>query len=305
MRITVFTPTYNRAKTLPRLFESLEKQTFKDFEWLIVDDGSTDNTEELVAALMARQNAFNIVYKKTENGGKHRAINRGIRLASGELTFIVDSDDWLPETSLEDVDNVEKSIKDKSEFGGVCGLKCYESEGVVGGTFDGEQLDITTIERKKFGIVGDKAEVYYTELLKKYPFPEFDGEKFATESLVWNKIAYDGYKLRFFNKNIYLCEYQADGLSSSGNTLYARNPKQWGLYISQEYRFGAAGKKQTEIQIYLYYLYLKNKMTKQEMIENIGLGKSFFNRAINKQRIIDVFRWLLHGGRTIKKTVRE
>ena len=93
--ITVFTPTYNRAYSLPRLYESLQKQTFKDFEWLIVDDGSTDNTVDMVTG-WSKEGKLTIRYIQMTNGGKHRAINKGVALAKGKLFFIVDSDDWLP-----------------------------------------------------------------------------------------------------------------------------------------------------------------------------------------------------------------
>ncbi len=306
IRISIFTPAYNRAHTLYRLYKSLSKQTFPDFEWIVVDDGSTDNTEEVVGRIIEEANGrFPIRYIKTENGGKHRAINRGIPHVRGELTFIVDSDDWLPEDSLSLINEVENSIVDKRTFGGVCGVKYYDNNLDVGESFQGDYLDITTIERKKHGIKGDKAEVFYTAVLKKYPFPEIEGEMFVTEAVVWNRIANDGYKLRFFNKRIYCCEYLEDGLSAQGNALYARNPKQWALYINQEYSFGAASKKETEIQVYIYYLNLKEKIRKREMIELLGLGKKFFQAALFKQTVIDVLRWFLHRGKTIRKTVRR
>jgi glycosyltransferase involved in cell wall biosynthesis len=304
MRFTVFTPTYNRAHTLGRLFESLKRQSFRDFEWLVVDDGSTDNTEELISGFIAEKPFFEINYIKTENGGKHRAINRGMPHARGELTFLLDSDDWLTDDSLCTVDRVEKSIVDKRGFAGVCGLKCYDEGNAVGQSFEGEWLDITTLERNRYGILGDKAEVYYTSILREYPFPEIDGEKFATESIVWSRIAHDGYKLRFFNENIYLCEYVEDGLTAQGNLLYARNPKQWGIYINQEYTFGAWSKSATRIHVYLYYLYLRGKLPKSEMIKNIGLGKAFFHISILWQTVLDFVRRIIHGGKTLKASVK-
>ncbi|MBQ7403876.1 MAG: glycosyltransferase family 2 protein [Lentisphaeria bacterium] len=101
MKFTIFTPSYNRAHTLPRLFDSLKKQTFQDFEWLIVDDGSTDETQKIIEEIQRSEKTFPIIYLKTENGGKHRAINLGLKHAKGTLFFIVDSDDYLPENSLE------------------------------------------------------------------------------------------------------------------------------------------------------------------------------------------------------------
>lgn len=109
MKITVFTPTYNRGYCLERLFKSLLDQTFKDFEWLIIDDGSTDNTEKLVENFQKSCKDFPIIYKKTENGGKHRAINRGMSLVNGEMILFMDSDDWLRKDALEWIIKIDES----------------------------------------------------------------------------------------------------------------------------------------------------------------------------------------------------
>ena len=122
MLVTIFTPTYNRAYRLTALYESLCSQTCKDFEWLIVDDGSSDNTEELVNGWI-NENKIDIRYIKQQNGGKHRAINNGVKNARGILFFIVDSDDILPDNSIDRVAVHYKMIEGKSEFGGLCGLK--------------------------------------------------------------------------------------------------------------------------------------------------------------------------------------
>ena len=101
MRITVFTPTYNRSYIIERLYHSLKRQTFRDFEWIVIDDGSTDDTELRFTQIQNDSNDFPIHYIKTANGGKHRAINKGVTRASGELFYIVDSDDFLPDDALE------------------------------------------------------------------------------------------------------------------------------------------------------------------------------------------------------------
>lgn len=121
--ITVFTPTYNRAYTLRRLYESLRKQTQYDFEWLIVDDGSTDNTESLVQEFIRENSLFNIRYVKKENEGKHIAINVGAKIAMGKLFFIVDSDDALSTNAIEAIEKTEKEIAGMDGFAGVVGLK--------------------------------------------------------------------------------------------------------------------------------------------------------------------------------------
>lgn len=295
LRITVFTPTYNRAYTLPRLYESLKAQTFHDFEWVIVDDGSADNTAEIVRGFIQERPFFEIKYRKTENGGKHRAINRGMDMVSGEMTYFVDSDDYLPVAALALIDDVEKSISDdvKKNFAGVCGLKCYNHGEVVGKTFDGEYMDITTLERNRYHIFGDRAEVFYTSVLKGYPFPEIDGEKFVTESLVWDRMAFDGYKLRFFNENVYQCEYLDDGLTSQGLKLYASNPIQWAKSIVQDRKFGKVQGNALSIQYYKYYLWEKDRFTRREMAVLLEMSRLNLAATIIFQRTCDTLRGLL------------
>ena len=235
MRFTVFTPTYNRAYIINRLYESIENQTFKDFEWIVVDDGSTDNTPELFKNLINTTTSFPIIYIRTENGGKHRAINKGLSVASGELFYIVDSDDYLPNDALNLINITDNSIpKDlKDKFAGVCGIKSFDENNIIGSTFQGQYLDITTLERPKYKITGDKAEVFYTKILRKYTFPEFEKENFITECVVWDKIAFDGYKLRFFNDTVMICNYLPDGLTANNDKIFFSNPKGYGLYLHQ------------------------------------------------------------------------
>ena len=211
--ITIFTPTYNRAHLLPRLYDSLCKQTYVDFEWIIVDDGSKDNTEEVVRDFINLQK-IKIQYFKQENGGKHRAINRGVKEAKGELFFIADSDDMLPVNALENVSKTYEDIKDDNAFAGVCGLDGTFEGKVIGSGLPKDIIDSTSIAvRFKLGITGDMKEVFRTEVLKEFPFPEIKGECFCPEALVWNRIA-TKYKLRFFNQIIYLAEYQNDGVTA-------------------------------------------------------------------------------------------
>lgn len=235
--ITVFTPTFNRAATLSRLWESLKKQSSYQFEWLVVDDGSSDNTEQIVSDLMKCTNEFTIKYKKKENGGKHRAINYGVTIAVGELFFIVDSDDWLPEDAILNIINYYKPIRGNAVYAGVAGCKFDSRKKMSGTTFQGEYMDATSLERNKYGIKGEKAEVFLTEILKRYPFPEFDKENFLSEAIIWNKIASEGYKLRWFNRNIYYYEYQEDGLTNNLRENYRKNPIGYLTYIYKEMQY--------------------------------------------------------------------
>lgn len=211
--ITVFTPTYNRAHLLPRLFDSLCRQSFTDFEWLIVDDGSTDNTTEVAECFPDK--SFPIRYVKKANGGKHTAINLGVREARGELFFIADSDDMLPPEALQTVMDEWQPIKADPAFGGICGLDATFEGEVIGSGLPANTIDDTSIAvRSRMGVTGDMKEVFRTSVLREFPFPEISGERFCPEVLVWNRIA-TKYKLRYVNKVIYHAEYQQDGITAA------------------------------------------------------------------------------------------
>lgn len=293
MKITVFTPTYNRGYIIDSLYLSLRRQTYKDFEWIVIDDGSVDDTQEKFELYRKESNDFSIIYQKVENGGKHRAINKGVNLAKGELFFIVDSDDYLTDTALEEIVKIEEDIpaEQKESFAGVCGLKGYSEKEIVGKSFDGEYLDITSLERPKYNIFGDKAEVFYTDILKKYPFPEFDEENFLTECVVWDKIAFDGLKLRFFNKIIYICDYLQDGLTAQGQSIYDRNPKGYALYLYQSYTFGKiSGLAKWNSLIDFFYKHRKN-FSYIEICKMLHLKPiSFALRIIGLRIVYKVYR---------------
>jgi len=214
MKITVFTPTYNRAYTLQRLYESLLKQDYKNFEWLVIDDGSTDDTKKLLNSYID-ESIIDIRYYKVSNGGKHRAINMATDLAKGEVFFIVDSDDYLTSNALTRLIYWFGTIAGATEkFAGVSGLKGYSASEIIGNTFAGNYKDALYFERNKYKINGDKAEAFYTDVLRRYKFPEFEGENFITEAVVWCKLAENDYKIRYFNEIIYITEYMKDGLTN-------------------------------------------------------------------------------------------
>jgi glycosyltransferase involved in cell wall biosynthesis len=197
-----------------------------------VDDGSVDNTGELIQSFI-NENKIRIRYIKQENGGKHLAINKGVPEARGELFFIVDSDDYLVENAIERVNYHYAHIKGKEDFAGICGCRAYFSGEKIGGKAGFTVLDCNSLDfRYRYKMRGDMAEVFRTEILKQYPFPEIAGEKFCPESLVWNRIAVK-YKLRWFNENIYLCEYLPDGLTSKIFEVRKKSPKASVLYYSE------------------------------------------------------------------------
>ena len=209
--ITIFTPTYNRAHTIPRLYESLRQQTDYDFEWLVINDGSTDNTKHLFAQWKEEDNKFPIEYYETPNGGKQRAINEALRVAHGKYFFIVDSDDFLMPEAISFIKKAFDSLPSNESFIGISGIKggrdglpLFHNKNKIP---QGGYLDANNLEREKYGLQADMAEAFFTDKLKKYAFPMWEGETFTPEAVVWDKIALDGYKIRWFDKVIYIGEY--------------------------------------------------------------------------------------------------
>lgn len=217
--ISILTPTYNRGKLLLPLYDSLKNLMFKDFEWLIVDDGSEDDTEQYALSWIAHniQNAdFPIRYIKKSNGGKHTAINRGVREANGELILILDSDDTLPSDSLATIAQYYEQCKGYKDCAGVCGLMAHHDGQLIGTGFPKDPMYESALlfrYAEKGNVTGDLLEVYKTSVMREFPFPEIENEKFCPESLVWNRIA-NKYKLFCFNKIVYYRDYLDGGLTS-------------------------------------------------------------------------------------------
>lgn len=221
--VTVFTPVYNREKEIVKLYESLCRQTVKDFEWIVVDDGSKDNVWNELQKFQAETQDFPIRIYQQNNAGKHTAINTGVKYASGEYFVIVDSDDFMVDNAIETIISEFRNLP--SNYAGI-GLQRIAPDGnVIGSTFQGEYVDATTCDRPKYQIEGDKAEVFYTAVIKKYPFPVFEGEKFLSEACVWYKMSHDGLLIRWINKPAVVCEYLEGGLTDNSEKLALNNFK--------------------------------------------------------------------------------
>lgn len=223
MNITILTPTYNRSYILGRLYESLVKQTEKNFEWLIIDDGSTDDTAELVEGFI-KNNEIKIRYIKENNGGKHRALNTGIRLIDSDLIFIVDSDDYLLPNAIQEILTLHKGYFDDVSVCGYSFLRCFPDLSINGQQFPkSPYLSDYVSCRLNEGIKGDKAEVYKTSILAQYPFLEISGEKFIFEDFVWIQMA-EKYNTIHVNIPIYVGDYLEDGLTKNISKTKINNP---------------------------------------------------------------------------------
>ncbi len=281
-KITVFTPTYNRAYIIETLYRSLQRQTYTDFEWLVVDDGSADNTEDLFATWQQESNPFPIRYYKQENGGKCRAINRGLEMAQGELFFTVDSDDYLTDDALAKVAFWDAELPNKNQYCGFVGNRGTTPTETPnrlfdGGYLDGTALDRYTLRKGEQGLVdGERAYVFYTDVHRKYPYPEFPGEKFLTEAVTWDLMAYEGYKLRFYNDIIWVWEYKPDGLTKAGFKVFQDNPQGTGLFFRQKAKF-------------------LNYSLKDKLLLWYGYATENFSRCTDAQiaEYIDMPQWLV------------
>jgi len=238
IRITIHTATYNRAGTLRKVYESLLAQSCKAFEWIISDDGSTDETETLVKDWQSRDNGFRIVYSKLPHMGFPRALNDGVRLAETPWFMMLDSDDYLlPETVKTILPWIEE-IKDLEKMAGIGITRCH-----MDGSFMKTQIpiidsrwgfvDATNSDRAKYRLDMDCFEVTRTELLRKYPFQYWPTEEYAPPQLNYNALSLDGYLWRWRMAKLYICEYRTDGLTNN-NRKVKNNPMGYAMMYNQD-----------------------------------------------------------------------
>lgn len=235
-KVTIFTPTYNRAYTLPRLYDSLKNQTDKSFTWLIIDDGSSDNTRKLVEQFIS-EGLIDIQYHYQKNAGKSQAQNHALVLSDSEIFVGVDSDDFLTNDAVEKILFHWQKALTLPYCIGLLACKCAKSV----------ENTLTVVDYKKFpknmlttvkeaystgGLKGDALMIYKTSEIKKFPFPSFDGEKFVPEAYLYDKLDQIG-KLYFTNEKIYIAEYLPDGYTAGMEALNFKNANGYFAYISQ------------------------------------------------------------------------
>lgn len=226
---TVMTPTFNRAHTLTRVYESLKRQTFQSFEWLVVDDGSTDETRERVRAWLETTH-FPIRYFYQPNSGKGVCENKAAEVARGRLLAVLDSDDWYVPTALETFAIAWDSIdaRERNRFVGIVALCVDPAGAVIGDRFPADVLDTTYTElRGKYRVRGDKAGCARIEIMRQFPFPVFAGERALggpAEGTVYRRIARE-YGCRCVNQVVVVKDYQADGLSATVRRSWIASPR--------------------------------------------------------------------------------
>ena len=222
--LTVFTPAYNRAHTLPRTYESLLLQDCKDFVWLIVDDGSSDNTAELVRGWQKNDNGFDIRYIYKENGGMHTAHNTAYENIDTELNVCIDSDDCMAKGAVGKILTKWNEVKDLG-YAGLIGLDADLEGKLIGAGFPDGMTETTLMGYYAAGGSGDKKLVYRTDVINRYPpYPVFEGERYVALAYKYRLIDQD-YKLAVIDQVLCNVEYQADGHSTGMWKEYVRSPK--------------------------------------------------------------------------------
>lgn len=224
----MFTPTYNRAYCLDTCYKSLLNQTCKDFVWLIIDDGSTDSTKDLVDHWI-KENQIEIRYHWQENQGMHGAHNTAYELIDTELNVCIDSDDSMPEQAVETIVHFWREYGNIT-YSGIIGLDADNNNKVIGTKLP-EKLNSSTLFNlyNKYGVLGDKKLVYRTELTKLYPYPIFENEKYVGLAYKYYKLDQQ-YEMLLMNEVICTVEYLPDGSSLNMFNQYRKNPKGFAFY---------------------------------------------------------------------------
>ena len=248
--LTVFTPTFNRAYCLHFLYDSLSRQSSQDFVWLIIDDGSTDSTKELVSSWMD-EGLIAIEYHYKENGGMHTGHNAAYKLITTELNVCIDSDDYMPDDSVEKIINLW-SLYGGDQYAGIIGLDCTVSGKIIGTGFPNSLKECKYSDLyTKYGVMGDKKIIYRTDVVEKYPaYPTFENEKFVP---LYLPIVVDrDYNLLNFNEVFCIVDYQEDGSTLNIYNQYFKNPQ--GFSFSRKIEMVYLPSKMQKIKSCIHYV---------------------------------------------------
>ena len=264
IQLTIFTPAYNRAHTLPRTLDSLKRQQNKNFKWLIIDDGSTDDTKELVDKWLKDDYGFEIKYIYKENGGMHTAHNVAYQNIDTELNVCIDSDDCLADDAVNKILNFWNKNK-KNCYAGIIGLDADLNGNLIGKNL-GNVKETTLSGYYNSGGAGDKKLVYRTDVIKKYPeYPVFEGEKYFGLNYKYILVDQD-YKLLALNEVLCNVEYQADGSSNNMWRQYYNNPK--GFAYLRKFYMKYNNSLKRNIILLIFFLVFHQIYSLTKLVEN-------------------------------------
>ncbi|MFY1045281.1 glycosyltransferase family 2 protein [Chryseobacterium sp. GP-SGM7] len=285
MQLTIFTPTYNRAHFLSKLYESLVLQNIYSFVWLIVDDGSTDETQELIRQFKSKS-PFTIKYIRQENQGKHKAFNVAVENTTTDLFLTIDSDDTMMENSLEKISELLPFFLEDQNLAAIC-FPLYSGNvenAMTNKKINFDQAILNSIELKnKYGITGEFSYLFKKDILKQFPFPQFSKEKFIKESVVYKRIDRI-YKNLYVNLSIVKGEYLEGGLSSDFRKLLERNPVGSALaYLEtvNDDRLSLEEQKEA-FRNYWYFAKLANQYSTIERLFKVKNKSIIFNFLLQK-----------------------
>ncbi|MEB4869807.1 glycosyltransferase family 2 protein [Priestia megaterium] len=291
--LTVFTPTYNRAYCIHQCYESLKRQTCTDFIWLIIDDGSTDNTKEIVDGWI-NENIIKIKYHWQNNQGMHGAHNTAYELIDTELNVCIDSDDYMLDDAVEKIIDMWKKYG-SNEIGGIIGLDANHNNDIIGTRLP-EHITCSTLFDlyNKYSVTGDKKLVYRTSLAKKYPYPLFENERYVGLAYKYHMIDKQ-YKMLLMNEIICCVEYLEDGSSRNMLNQYRKNPRGFAFYrkemmklpfASRSFKFRQAIHYVSSSLIGKNKNFLQDTPNKGLTLLAIPLGIALYFYIITKTRII-------------------
>lgn len=266
MKISILTPTYNREKLLERLYNSILKNLNYglDIEWLIMDDGSTDNTKELIKKFI-NDDRFDIQYYSQENKGKMEAINNLIPYITGDLIIECDSDDYFKENAFLTIKNTINELNENTYA--LCYLKYDQNECNIGNLFKEKETTMFNLYFKE-GETGEKALVYNSKIRREYSYELEQGEKFITEASMYHKMDLK-YKIKCINEPIMICEYQQDGYSENITEVFRKNPYGYYKYFKEMFDMDLKGiyfnKRMYILKHYILFSVLTNKKFKESL----------------------------------------
>jgi len=267
-KLTYATATYNREKLLPNLYNSLLNQTNKDFNWLIVDDGSKDGTKDLVEKWQ-KDNKINIEYVYKENGGKNTAIDVANQVCKTDYICYVDSDDYMSNDATEVLYNYFEDIDERNDIVGLVGRRAHYDGTPFNDKWSTSNEVVYFYEvSKKYGYSEDTVLVFKTNIVKQFHFPKIPDERFITESVFYQQFMYD-YKMMMIMECIYLAEYQEVGYTSQGIDLFLKNPKGFLYSLWQNAYYSIKAKKSFKNRLYsIAFYYAWKSVLKTEEVKN-------------------------------------